>query len=73
MGKKDNRKKDIASVHYKKARIDHWDNVARRMETWRGYGGYYHRRLEEIFQFLTPLGDIGSSRFAALREIFLPP
>jgi len=43
------------------------------MLTWSVYGGYYDRRLEEIFQFLTPLGDIGSSRFAALREIFLPP
>jgi len=39
------------AVRYQQARIAHWDNIARRSETWRGWGGYYHRRLAEVYRF----------------------
>ncbi|HYA14156.1 MAG TPA: glycosyltransferase, partial [Syntrophales bacterium] len=43
--------------NYQKARIEHWDAVARIMDTWKGFGGYYHRRITEVFQFLIPTGQ----------------
>jgi SAM-dependent methyltransferase len=39
---------------YRQARIAHWDQVARKMDRWSGFGGYYHRRLIKNFQFLIP-------------------
>lgn len=36
---------------YRQARIAHWDGVARRSDDWRGWGGYYHRRLAEVYRF----------------------
>lgn len=54
---------DSWRTNYEQARIAHWDDVAR---TWAGLGGYYHRRLEEIYQFLVAPGqrvlEIGCSR-----------
>lgn len=43
---------DAASRAYQQTRIAHWDTLARKRATWRGQGGWYHRRLEEIFHFL---------------------
>lgn len=42
---------------YQKARVAHWDNVARSMDTWKGLGRYYHRRLRDIYQFMIPPGQ----------------
>lgn len=36
---------------YRQARLAHWDGVARRSDGWRGWGGYYHRRLAEVYRF----------------------
>jgi ubiquinone/menaquinone biosynthesis C-methylase UbiE len=41
---------DKAFLHYKKTRQTHWDQVACRFEGRRGWGGYYHRRLAQIYQ-----------------------
>ncbi|MBK8418704.1 MAG: methyltransferase domain-containing protein [Anaerolineales bacterium] len=37
---------------YQNTRQSHWDSVARKRDTWRGMGSWYHRRLIEIYQFL---------------------
>lgn len=57
MAIRDNRKADGAASHYQKARINHWNEVARRMDTWKGFSDYYHRRISEIFQHLIPPGQ----------------
>jgi len=45
-------------------RQSHWDAVARKRDTWRGMGGWYHYRLEEIYRHLISPGqsvlEIGS-------------
>lgn len=38
------------------ARREHWDRVARSLDTWRGLGAYYHERLRRIYQHLIPAG-----------------
>jgi SAM-dependent methyltransferase len=48
---------DAAQIKYQQARVSHWDEVARKFETWKGWGGYYHRRLTEIYQSLVSPGQ----------------
>ena len=43
---------DAAGRAYQQTRIAHWDALAQRRDTWRGAGGWYHRRLLEIFRYL---------------------
>lgn len=43
---------DEAGQAYQKTRAAHWDAVARKRDHWRGMGGWYHRRIEEIYRFL---------------------
>ncbi|RPI90578.1 MAG: glycosyltransferase [Chloroflexi bacterium] len=42
---------DSAAKTYQQARIAHWDAIAREHDSWRGMGGWYHRRLQEIYRF----------------------
>ena len=42
---------DPAAQAYQHVRIEHWDAIARKRDSWRGLGGWYHRRLEEIYRF----------------------
>ncbi|HEX6035619.1 MAG TPA: methyltransferase domain-containing protein, partial [Anaerolineales bacterium] len=42
---------DPAANAYQQARIAHWNEVARRRNAWQGMGGWYHRRLHEIYRF----------------------
>jgi SAM-dependent methyltransferase len=37
-------------------RSAHWNKVAQKMRHWRGWGGYYHRRLNEIYSCYIPKG-----------------
>lgn len=41
-----------AEFEYRQARIAHNEQTARGLDRWKGLGGYYHRRLHEIFKFL---------------------
>ena len=42
---------DPAAQAYQQARIAHWDAVARKQDSWTGLGGWYQRRLHEIYRF----------------------
>ena len=48
---------DEARNRYQQARRLHWNQVARRLETWTGWGGYYHKRLTEVYQALISPGQ----------------
>src|SRR5688500_14896851 len=41
---------------YEDARRRHWDQVTIKTDPYRGWGGYYHRRLEEVYRFHIPPG-----------------
>jgi SAM-dependent methyltransferase len=43
---------DAAFLTYRRARREHWDAVARSLENWTGWGGYYQRRLAHIYRQL---------------------
>src|SRR5215207_2095515 len=65
---------DAAPQAYRRDRIAHWDDVARKTQRHEGAGRYYHRRLAEIYRFLIPPGqrvlELGCGRgdlLAALR------
>jgi SAM-dependent methyltransferase len=42
---------DPAANAYQQARMTHWNEIARKRDSWQGMGGWYHRRLEEIYCF----------------------
>jgi SAM-dependent methyltransferase len=43
---------DSGAIAYRQARIAHWDRVAIRRDSWRGWGAGYHARLREVYRFL---------------------
>ncbi len=55
---------DAAGSLHQQTRTAHWDAIARKRDTWRGMGRWYHRRLQEIYRFLVSPGqrvlEIGS-------------
>src|SRR5215208_6196608 len=42
---------DPAALAYQQDRISHWDEIARKRDSWRGMGVWYHSRLREIYSF----------------------
>lgn len=48
---------DPGADAYACERRAHWDKVAKQKREWTGWGGYYHRRLTEIFHGHVPLGQ----------------
>lgn len=46
---------DFAS--YQKARKNHWDAIARKMDSWTGWGSVYHKRLAEVYRFWVAPGQ----------------
>jgi ubiquinone/menaquinone biosynthesis C-methylase UbiE len=48
---------DLSKDAYQQARIKHWDVVANKRDHWRGAGSWYHRRLNQIYQFLITPGQ----------------
>jgi SAM-dependent methyltransferase len=46
----------VARERYRQARIKHWDEVARSLDRWRGFGGAYHRRLAQVYRNVVPPG-----------------
>ncbi|WKZ46642.1 MAG: glycosyltransferase [Anaerolineales bacterium] len=45
---------DSSGVIYQQSRITHWDAVARKSDSWRGMGSWYHKRLAEVYRFHIP-------------------
>jgi len=45
------------AADYQNVRRAHWDEVARKKDNWASLGGYYHRRLAQIYQFLVAPGQ----------------
>jgi ubiquinone/menaquinone biosynthesis C-methylase UbiE len=41
---------------FSRARREHWDAIADRLESWTGWGGYYQRRLAHVYRQLIPPG-----------------
>jgi SAM-dependent methyltransferase len=53
----DSRRAALTGSAYTASRRDHWDALARRMDTWSSQGKYYHRRLAEVYGHLIPAGE----------------
>jgi SAM-dependent methyltransferase len=57
---------DASQENYQRSRIAHWNGVARQMDTWTGWGGAYHRRLEQVYRSLVRPGlrvlEVGCAR-----------
>lgn len=50
-------KPDTGYFDYRRKRVAHWDTVVREQRSQRGWGGYYHRRLIEIYRFIVGPGQ----------------
>jgi SAM-dependent methyltransferase len=48
---------DPTGMTYQQVHIAHWDAVARKRDSWNGWGGFYHHRLDEIYRFLINPGQ----------------
>ena len=57
---------EITFRKYQKERRTHFDQLAEKLESWGGLGGYYRRRIQSIYQFLIPPGmrilEVGCGR-----------
>jgi ubiquinone/menaquinone biosynthesis C-methylase UbiE len=42
---------DVKFASYRQSRRDHWDSVAHKMDSWKGWGRAYHERLIQIYRF----------------------
>lgn len=47
----------IIRLPFQQSRIVHWDAWAKKMDSWTGWGGYYHQRLTEIYRLLVVPGQ----------------
>jgi SAM-dependent methyltransferase len=60
----ENQYHDSAEKTHRETRQSHWDAIARKRDAWHGMGGWYHRRIEQIYRFLISPGqrvlEIGS-------------
>ena len=60
----DNQYHYSAEKSHRETRQSHWDAIARKRDALQGMGGWYHRRIEQIYQFLISPGqrvlEIGS-------------
>lgn len=46
---------DMSFDTYRKSRCNHWDAVARKMDSWTGWSKAYHERLAQVYSFwVTP-------------------
>lgn len=43
---------DESGKLYQQTHITHWDQVAQKRDRWNGLGGWYHKRLEQIYKFI---------------------
>jgi SAM-dependent methyltransferase len=49
--------RDAAQSEYRQARVRHWNAVATELDHWTGWGGYYHRRLTQVYETLVAPGQ----------------
>jgi SAM-dependent methyltransferase len=42
---------------FNQERSQHWDQVAKKLDHWSGWGGYYQRRILEVYRFNIPAGS----------------
>ena len=68
---------DPAAEKYQQERMAYWERLAQQQDTSKSLGGYYHRRLSEIYQKLIPPGqkviELGSGQgdlLASLRPSY---
>ena len=47
---------DPAREADRRARREHWDGIAQRSDQRPGWGGYYHRRLQDLYRLAIPAG-----------------
>jgi len=52
----ESKKQNLSALNHRLARSEHWNKVAQKMHSWRGWGGYYHKRLNEIYSTVVPSG-----------------
>ena len=45
---------DKTRLAFNNERQTHWDKVAQKLEHWQGWGGYYRRRVAQVFKFNIP-------------------
>src|SRR5438270_10974313 len=50
------RRMEFSAAEYRRARREHWDEVARRFDAGSRLGGYYHRRLSEVYRQIAAPG-----------------
>jgi len=69
--------KRASYLDYQKSRVKHWDTTAIQADAWEGFGGYYHQRINRVYQFFVQPGsrvlEIGCGRgdlLAALQPGF---
>jgi len=48
---------DPAEKKHQATRQSHWDAIACKRDSWRGMGGWYHRRIEQVYRFLISPGQ----------------
>ena len=53
----DSNKENSEYRNYQKARVTHWDSVARKFNQRKQFSDYYHERLQEVMQFAVPPGQ----------------
>ena len=58
MAKTNFNKNDLGYKNYQNKRIAHWDQIAKHSNKWKGCGGYYHKRLQDVLQFVVPPGQL---------------
>lgn len=46
----------LSMREYQQTRISHWQQVAKKLKSWKSLGGAYHRRLNQVYSHLIPSG-----------------
>ena len=48
---------DTGRLRHRQTRQTHWDEVARKLDIWTGWGRHYHRRLGQVYRSLVAPGQ----------------
>jgi len=48
---------DSAEEKHRDTRRSHWDAIARKRDSWKGMGSWYHHRIEQVYCFLVSPGQ----------------